>query len=288
MPHIASANRSQVTTGKVTIRTGTRVEDRQDHPPAGLGTGRPQEQRDRRAERQQRRRDQRQQDVLDHVDAEQGRVVALDRRLEGDDDRARARAASRPSGSSGRGSPDGRDRPSGPPTGRRPPARTIGTTTVGSNDQAARTSAGPAPAPSTPWARAIGARLSQARPRPTGTASPSRARVGPSGVGSPAHSAPDRARRPGPGPVRAQVPPGEPGPARRDRARYHGRRPVRHRRRVARTPPHVVAQAHPVAPRGDRCVGRDGDPAGRLRLVRTAAPVTTRKPTRSSGCTTSS
>ena len=54
---------------------------------AGLRPSDAQEQRDRRAEREQRRRDQRQQDVLDHVDAEQGRVVALDRRLEREVDR---------------------------------------------------------------------------------------------------------------------------------------------------------------------------------------------------------
>ena len=40
------------------------------------GVRRPEEERDRRAERDQRRRDEGQQQVLDHVDREQGRVVA--------------------------------------------------------------------------------------------------------------------------------------------------------------------------------------------------------------------
>ncbi len=67
-----------------------RVEDRQDQPLARFRACESEQEGDRRAEREQRRRDQGQQDVLDHVEAEQCRVVALDRRLERDEDRPEA------------------------------------------------------------------------------------------------------------------------------------------------------------------------------------------------------
>ena len=57
-----------------------RVQERQQPAPARLGRTHPQEQRHRRRQGQQRRRDEDQQDVLDHVDREQGRVVAVDPR----------------------------------------------------------------------------------------------------------------------------------------------------------------------------------------------------------------
>ena len=66
------------------------VEHRQDEPPPELRSGHPEQERDRRPERQQRRRHEREQDVLEHVDREQGRVVALDDRLEGHRDRDQA------------------------------------------------------------------------------------------------------------------------------------------------------------------------------------------------------
>ena len=49
---------------------------------------RPEEECDRGAEHDQRRRDERQQQVLDHVDREQGRVVRVDARHEGNRDGA--------------------------------------------------------------------------------------------------------------------------------------------------------------------------------------------------------
>ena len=51
------------------------VQDREDHPLACLWGGRPQELRHRRPERKERWSDERQDDVLDHVDREEGRVI---------------------------------------------------------------------------------------------------------------------------------------------------------------------------------------------------------------------
>ena len=66
------------------------MEDREDDPAARLGAGHPQQQGDRGAERQERRGDEGQEHVLEHVDREEGRVVALDDRLERDLDRREA------------------------------------------------------------------------------------------------------------------------------------------------------------------------------------------------------
>ena len=63
------------------------MEDRQEPPPADPWRRDPQGQRHRRAQGNERRGDERQQDVLDHVNREERRVVALDARLQGDGDR---------------------------------------------------------------------------------------------------------------------------------------------------------------------------------------------------------
>ena len=61
-----------------------RMEDRQDPAVAGRRRAQPQDEGDRRGQRQQRRRDQHQQHVLDHVDREQRGVVAADPGQEGE------------------------------------------------------------------------------------------------------------------------------------------------------------------------------------------------------------
>ncbi len=205
-----------------------------------------------------------QQDVLDHVDAEQGRVVALDRRLEGEDDRAEAgQPADRP---------DPRDRvrrvgsadlPDRPQVARRGQAERDddgrverpGQQDVGQDRRRGRRCRGP---------RRDGAAPSQAEAGPARGDEPDDGRLpGDGGPGSPAHSAPDRTRT-GPatstGTTRSAAAPA-----------IMGAGLVRRRPRVSRTPPHVDALAHALAPRGDRRAGRDGGPGGRLRLVRSTA-----------------
>ena len=87
LPHITAANTTQATTGKARTRmtrpwrTG-RIQRRRV-----AGDADPQHQGDRRGQRDERRGDQRQQHVLDHVDREQGRVVAVDARQQGEGER---------------------------------------------------------------------------------------------------------------------------------------------------------------------------------------------------------
>ena len=127
---------SQATTGMAEDPHDPRVEDRQDPAPARRrGVDARRSERDRRGERDQRRRDQHQQDVLDHVDREQRRVVAVDPGQEGERDRGqpgeeRDRPAARD-----RVRRVGRVRPGGPPD--QPPAATA---TRGRGSAAARTS----------------------------------------------------------------------------------------------------------------------------------------------------
>ena len=84
-----------------------RVEDRQDPAVARRRRAQPQDEGDRRGQRQQRRGDQHQQHVLDHVDREQRRVVAADPRQEGERQGQDARRGTRSSGGAGPGSPGG-------------------------------------------------------------------------------------------------------------------------------------------------------------------------------------
>ncbi len=67
-----------------------RMEDREQPAPADPRRRHAECQRDRRPQRDERRGDQREQDVLDHVDREEGGVVALDPGLERDRDRGQA------------------------------------------------------------------------------------------------------------------------------------------------------------------------------------------------------
>ena len=136
LSHMTAAKVSQATTGMAQDRAR----------PADASTGRIQRWRtsgdggaqelgDRRAERDQRRGDEHQQQVLDHVDREERRVVALDARHQGDGDRGEAAEERRGRGRSGHGCPGAAARPGGPARASRRRA-----TRAASDDQPARTS----------------------------------------------------------------------------------------------------------------------------------------------------
>ena len=153
----------------------------------------PQEQRDRRAERDQRRRDEHQQQVLDHVDREERRVVALDARHQGErDGRSPPRNATvrrRGTGLRRMGRVDPPDQPS-QPTRRRRRARGRRRLERPAEEQVRRASGGSAGAG--PWAQ---------RPEPASAAAarPTAATDGQRGDGSTASRPPSSHRSHDPG-----------------------------------------------------------------------------------------
>ncbi len=72
-----------------------RMEHGQDPALAGRRRGHPEDERDRRGERDERRRDHGEQHVLDHVHREEDRVVAVDPGQQRDGDRGHAQAEGR-------------------------------------------------------------------------------------------------------------------------------------------------------------------------------------------------
>ena len=165
----AGEQRPTTTTGNDSRPDDPRVEHGQDPAPARLGRRRLEEQRDRPGEQQERRPDQRQQQVLDHVQREQRRVVGGEPGVERVQDREHAddpvdRPAARRSG--------GRMRPVRPAG--RPRRHSSSASDRGQPGQRVERPAEQrgsrrraAPGPSAPWARtARGGRASRRPPTP--------------------------------------------------------------------------------------------------------------------------
>ena len=167
VPHMTAANSSQATTGWDEPADRPRVEDRQEAAPPDVGPGDAQE-RASPARRQgdQRRRDEDQQEVLDHVDREQRRVVAGRSRTGA---RTRSRTARRgtpASATAARGWPGGPRSRAGPPRASATAEPTSGSRISGSNDQPNRMLATVGGSAGTgPWASTAAGRRARRRAR---------------------------------------------------------------------------------------------------------------------------
>ena len=168
---MTAANSSHETTGNAKNRTIREWSTGRIQRLRVSGELRLEEERDRAGEQEQRRRDEGEDQVLDHVDAEQRRVVALDPRVEGDEQGDDPEGPGHGPVTGDRVGPGGAAGPGRPRSRHRSSAPIAGSQTSGSNDHDRRnepaSGAGGTPPP---WADATGAARSVATtPAPSAT-----------------------------------------------------------------------------------------------------------------------